>query len=62
MNDTQQPNVIIIYADDLGFGDVSCYGANDIPTPNLDKLADQGIKFHQAMPPQPPVPHRATAY
>lgn len=47
MNDTQQPNVIIIYADDLGFGDVSCYGANDIPTPNLDKLADQGIKFHQ---------------
>lgn len=41
------PNVIILYADDLGFGDLSCYGANDIPTPNLDKLADEGIKFHQ---------------
>ncbi len=41
------PNVIILYADDLGFGDLSCYGANDIPTPNLDKLAEEGIKFHQ---------------
>lgn len=46
MNNTP-PNVIILYADDLGFGDLSCYGANDIPTPNLDKLADEGIKFHQ---------------
>ncbi|MFV0449329.1 MAG: sulfatase family protein [Vibrio sp.] len=42
------PNVIIFYADDLGFGDLSCYGANGIPTPNLDKLAEEGIKFHQA--------------
>lgn len=41
------PNVIIMYADDLGFGDVGCYGANDIPTPNLDKLAEDGLKFHQ---------------
>lgn len=41
------PNVIILYADDLGFGDLSCYGANNIPTPNLDKLAKEGIKFHQ---------------
>jgi len=46
MNNTL-PNVIILYADDLGFGDLSCYGANDIPTPNLDKLAEEGIKFHQ---------------
>ncbi|NVC94196.1 arylsulfatase [Vibrio natriegens] len=45
-NDTL-PNVIIMYADDLGFGDLSCYGANDIPTPNLDKLAEKGLKFHQ---------------
>lgn len=30
MSDTKHPNIIIIYADDLGFGDVSCYGANDI--------------------------------
>jgi arylsulfatase A-like enzyme len=37
-----------MYADDLGFGDLSCYGANDIPTPNLDKLAEDGLKFHQS--------------
>ncbi|ENM5815770.1 arylsulfatase [Vibrio mimicus] len=43
-----QPNVIILYADDLGFGDLSCYGANDIPTPNLDQLAAEGLKFDQA--------------
>ncbi|WP_087024783.1 sulfatase family protein [Thaumasiovibrio subtropicus] len=48
---TSQPNVIVIYADDLGFGDIGCYGANDIPTPNLDKLADEGIKFHQGYAP-----------
>ncbi|WP_070971068.1 sulfatase family protein [Vibrio sonorensis] len=47
MKQDNQPNVIIIYADDLGFGDLACYGANEIPTPNLDRLAKQGIKFHQ---------------
>ena len=47
MTNGTQPNIIMIYADDLGFGDLSCYGANDIPTPNLDKLAEQGLKFHQ---------------
>jgi Arylsulfatase A and related enzymes len=40
-----QPNVIFIYADDLGYGDVSCYGATKIKTPNLDKLAARGIRF-----------------
>ena len=44
---TQQPNIVIMYADDLGFGDMGCYGATDIPTPNLDRLAAAGIKFHQ---------------
>ncbi|MGV3764629.1 MAG: sulfatase family protein [Chitinophagaceae bacterium] len=39
------PNVIIIYADDLGYGDVSCYGARKISTPNIDKLAEQGVRF-----------------
>lgn len=39
------PNVIIIYLDDLGYGDLSCYGATAVKTPNVDKLASQGIRF-----------------
>jgi arylsulfatase A-like enzyme len=39
------PNVIIIYADDLGYGDVSAYGATEISTPNIDRLAEGGIRF-----------------
>ncbi len=41
----EKPNVIYIYADDLGYGDLSCYGATKIKTPNLDKLAASGIRF-----------------
>lgn len=44
----QRPNVIYIYADDLGYGDLSCYGANKLHTPNLDKLAKSGIRFTNA--------------
>src|SRR5215204_4731061 len=40
-----KPNVVLIYVDDLGYGDLSCYGATKIKTPNLDKLATQGIRF-----------------
>lgn len=40
-----KPNVILIYADDLGYGDLSCYGATKIKTPNIDKLAAGGIRF-----------------
>ena len=43
-----RPNVIIIMTDDLGYGDLSCYGATKISTPNIDKLAKQGIKFTNA--------------
>lgn len=39
------PNVIIIYADDLGYGDLGCYGATKIKTPNIDKLANAGLRF-----------------
>ncbi|GFR77251.1 arylsulfatase [Elysia marginata] len=40
-----RPNVIIIYADDLGYGDVSCYGATKLYTPHIDALANNGIRF-----------------
>ncbi|MCK4920929.1 MAG: sulfatase-like hydrolase/transferase [Bacteroidales bacterium] len=42
---TEQPNVVIIFVDDLGYGDLGCFGAKNIRTPNIDKLADEGIKF-----------------
>jgi len=45
-NRKERPNVIIMYADDLGFGDLGCYGAGDIPTPHLDRLAAEGVKFN----------------
>lgn len=40
-----KPNVVIIYGDDVGYGDLGCYGAKLIPTPHLDKLASQGLRF-----------------
>lgn len=42
-----KPNVIYILADDLGYGDLSCYGQKKFSTPNLDKLAERGIKLTQ---------------
>jgi arylsulfatase A-like enzyme len=41
----QLPNIIIVYADDLGYGDVGAYGATAMKTPNIDKLAEGGIRF-----------------
>jgi len=41
----KSPNIVIIYADDLGYGDVSCYGATKIKTPNIDRFASQGLRF-----------------
>lgn len=40
-----KPNIIIIYMDDLGVGDVSAYGKGDLQTPNIDKLAMGGVRF-----------------
>ncbi|ELP30586.1 sulfatase family protein [Rhodopirellula baltica] len=40
-----RPNVVVILADDLGYGDLSCYGAEDISTPNIDRMATEGAKF-----------------
>lgn len=45
---TQVPNVIFIYADDLGYGDLECYGASRVQTPNVNRLANQGIRFTNA--------------
>lgn len=46
--DQTRPNIIIINADDLGYGDVSAYGATAIKTPNIDKLAQDGLRFTRA--------------
>ena len=43
--DAEQPNVVVIMADDLGYGDVSCYGASALRTPNIDRLAAEGLRF-----------------
>ncbi|HEU4609253.1 MAG TPA: sulfatase-like hydrolase/transferase, partial [Chitinophagaceae bacterium] len=43
-----KPNVLIIYVDDLGYGDVSCYGAKAVHTPNVDSLAANGLLFTDA--------------
>ena len=40
-----KPNIVIIYADDIGYGDLSCYGYSKVQTPNVDKLAAEGIRF-----------------
>ena len=40
-----QPNIIFILADDMGYGDLSCMGAKDIQTPNIDRIATEGVKF-----------------
>ena len=47
----QRPNIVIILADDLGFGDTGCYGATKIPTPNIDRLGRQGLRFTDAHSP-----------
>lgn len=44
----RKPNVVLIYADDVGFGDLSCYGAVGVKTPNLDRIARQGLRFTDA--------------
>lgn len=47
-NATQRPNIIYIMCDDLGYGDLGCYGQKLIATPNIDRLAAQGMRFTQA--------------
>ena len=50
-NDTQpmqRPNIIFILCDDMGYGDLGCYGQQRIETPNLDRMAEEGMRFTQA--------------
>ncbi len=44
----RRPNILVILADDLGYGDLGCYGAKDIRTPHLDRLAEQGVRLTDA--------------
>ncbi|WP_372807246.1 sulfatase-like hydrolase/transferase [Pontiella sp.] len=44
----KNPNIVLIYADDLGYGDLGCYGATKVQTPNVDRLASQGRRFTDA--------------
>ncbi|RFM29567.1 sulfatase family protein [Deminuibacter soli] len=44
----QKPNIVFIYADDLGYGDLGCYGATQVHTPNIDRLSKNGLRFTNA--------------
>jgi arylsulfatase A len=56
----KKPNIIFILADDLGIGDVGCYGADNYKTPNIDKLASDGVRFTHAFTAPLCGPSRAT--
>src|ERR1700745_2642865 len=45
---SSRPNILFILADDLGYADVSCYGRRDFTTPNIDRIAAEGVRFTQA--------------
>ncbi|HVX64634.1 MAG TPA: sulfatase-like hydrolase/transferase [Pirellulales bacterium] len=42
-----RPNILVVFVDDLGWGDVACYGGAGVPTPNMDRLAAEGTRFTQ---------------
>ena len=44
-NSPAKPNILVIFADDVGWGDASCYGAEKVKTPNIDRLAREGVRF-----------------
>jgi arylsulfatase A-like enzyme len=52
-NANKKPNVIIILTDDMGYGEISCYNKNQVPTPNIDRLAKEGARFTDFYVPTP---------
>ncbi len=46
--EVQRPNIVLIYSDDIGYGDLGCYGATKVATPHLDRLAAEGLRFTDA--------------
>src|SRR5215216_6126939 len=44
----RKPNIVFVLADDLGYGDLGCYGQDRIRTPNLDRMASEGMRFTQS--------------
>ena len=50
----EKPNVVLIYIDDLGYGDLGVYGSKDIPTPNIDRLAGEGVQCKASYITNPP--------
>ena len=53
--ENDKPNVVLIYIDDLGYGDLGAYGCTDIPTPNIDRLAAEGVRCTASYITNPPV-------
>jgi hypothetical protein len=47
-NDKHKPNVVVVFVDDLGGTDLGCYGSKFYETPNIDRLAEQGVLFSRA--------------
>src|SRR5688572_802912 len=45
---SQRPNIVLIVADDLGYGELGCYGGRDVPMPHIDSLAKRGVRFTSA--------------
>ena len=54
LNAAEKPNVVLIYIDDLGYGDIGCYDCEDIPTPHIDRLASEGVRFTASYITNPP--------
>jgi arylsulfatase A-like enzyme len=48
---SRRPNIVVILADDIGYGDLGCYGGSGARTPNMDRLASQGVRFTDAYSP-----------